>query len=106
MREIKPALTAAEWTTARFSPAGFWNLFPLYVDGVYQPQNAPKLAALLLDDEPFGFTREMVNALHRLVGLGVENGVFIDRPDFDGPLKDLAHEALANLEALLPLEDA
>ena len=99
---MKPALTAEEWGRGMYSACVFQHNFPLYVDGLYQPQNARKQAAILLHNQPFGFTREMVEALNRLVYLGSENAAFIDDPEYDGPIKDLAFRAIDNLEALLP----
>lgn len=101
MSEIKPALTAEEWASARVSSKSPCNQFPLYVDGVYQPQNAPKLAALLLDDEPFGFTREDVGLLR---GLEVYPGLAIEEGDANR-LRGMFNDLADRISALLPPEE-
>ena len=64
---MKPALTEEEWALGMYSARGFWGEFPLFIDGVRQPQNAPKQAAFPLCDEPFGFTDDMVEAIYTLL---------------------------------------
>lgn len=93
--EVKAALTAEEWALGNLSAHGFQKEFPLYVDGVYQPQNAPKQAVFLLNlpNQPFGFTREDVQLLRE-----------VHRDMWDTPAGDMEN-LIARIEALLPPEE-
>lgn len=117
MSEIKPALTAEEWRDRRTAngstciqvDGGSVLLSPSPPDGdMRMVVNRPEaLAAFCLHEQPFGFTREMLESLRHIVTLGVDCGSFINypgHPEDDGPDRDLAHAALDNIEALLPPE--
>ena len=101
MSAIKPALTAEEWRTGMFSSRGIQVEFPLYIDGVYQPENAPKLVALLMYEQPFGFTREDATQHRESAQACFTSGQTIG----PGSMHDW-HESMADrIEALLPPEE-
>ena len=94
MSEIKPALTAEEWA-----------VFPSWTNaepGEWQPAYFPRphgIAAVNLNDQPFGFTREMVEAVRTLDS---HNNLKWDQVRV---LWDLVRSMADRIEALLPPEE-
>lgn len=96
MTDIKPALTAEEWRTFLRNPAETEDLVAKLRDEVMadSPHGA---AALCLHNQPFGFTRGDVHALHGGAAMADEGGT----PGIADDLRDLAEL----IDALLPPED-
>lgn len=90
---MKPALTAEEWAIVRAHPHLMFGI------------SGHGRAAQYLYGQPFGFTREMVNALRVILRNwdGLDLGDERDQAEYVGDeLRPLAEAAIENLEALLP----
>ena len=93
---MKSALTYEEWAKGNLSGLGFQGELPLYIEGVYQPQNVIKQAAFLLEDQPFGFTLEDMLDLRKMALQEGNRTRYMN--DMTFRLNDLADR----IEALLP----
>ena len=107
MSEIKPALTAEEWANGRtekgytFNRVGVdvWFGSPNETDPLMMVQNRHAVAAVCLHDQPFGFTREMVDAVRVLDSLNAMKW------DEVKALWVLVRQMTDHVEALLPPEE-
>jgi len=108
---MKPALTAKEWVDGHDIGYGM-NLYPdgpeaVTIEGLpngaslsIRAEHLHALAAFCLHGQPFGFTREDVNALRSVLDLHREswvNGVY--------GVDDICKHLADRIEALLPPEE-
>ena len=101
---INPALTPDEWADKIARGWGYRGIVEMVEAGEFHAA-----VALMCHGQPFGFTREMIRALADLLDLAEDAGAYIrdpSHPDSDAPRMALARQAVANLEALLPPDDA
>jgi hypothetical protein len=95
--ELPPALTKAEWAALERSGRNHSSdEVESLITRLRHLKRYRALAIVLLHDHPYGFTRELFDALKRQ--LAVADGVPADR--------ELADQALERMSALLPPEPA
>jgi hypothetical protein len=94
---MKPALTPKEWglwlKPDAYGPDLGWVEHLLHCD----KDAFHKIPAMLLHNQEFGFTREMVEAIRNVVGF-----IAATRPYMFGDDHGLSLEAADRIEALLP----
>lgn len=104
---IKPALTAEQWQTYLPVLQGDTATRDLNIEAAIHAFGLQSAAALALYGQPFGFTREMVNALRIVVRGwdGCDDESETRENEYVGEeIYPLLEAAIENLEALLPPE--
>ena len=108
MNEIKPALTAEEWAEITDPEIHSREKMLYEISYLWGRPRPHAVAALCLDGQPFGFTREMLAALQRTItDAHVMHGDRVtdadERCECEAQL-DLADAVADCVEALLPPE--
>lgn len=111
---IKPALSPEEWVTLDVARDAGTNFErdehggTVFMDGWCRPPHTHALAALALYGQPFGFTREMVDALRAICCdasiMHSDRCVGVGEYDEAAAKLALAESAVDRIAALLPPE--